>query len=221
MADRTRRAPLSPDEIVGVAWEMSGGDTDVVSLRDLGARLGVHATAVYRHFPDKHELMCAVADRTLDGLADVARDVEDPVEALVAVLAALRQRLLSRPAAARVLAQGPTRRANEIALTERILGLLTALGLDGADAARGYHAVVELTVGSAVIDQPVDALGAARAATYDRWRGDYLALDPARFPHLTGLAPHLYRGAGEDFAFALRLLVEALARRGRTDQPPV
>ena len=215
MADRTRRAPLSPDEIVGVAWEMSGGDTDVVSLRDLGARLGVHATAVYRHFPDKHELMCAVADRTLDGLADVAQDVEDPVEALVAVLAALRERLLSRPAAARVLAQGPTRRANEVALTERVLGLLTALGLDDADAARGYHAVVELTVGSAVIDQPVDALGAARAATYDRWRADYLGLDPTAFPHLTSLAPHLYRGAGEDFSFALRLLVEALARRGR------
>ena len=215
MADRTRRAPLSPDEIVGVAWEMSGGDTDVVSLRDLGARLGVHATAVYRHFPDKHELMCAVADRTLDGLADVAQDVEEPVEALVAVLAALRERLLSRPAAARVLAQGPTRRANEVALTERVLGLLRALGLDDGDAARGYHAVVELTVGSAVIDQPVDALGAARAATYDRWRADYLGLDPAAFPHLTRLAPHLYRGAGEDFAFALRLLVEALARRGR------
>ena len=43
---------------------------------------------------------------------------------------------------------------------------------------------------------------------------DYLALDAARFPHLTSLAPHLYRGAGEDFAFAVRLLVEALARRG-------
>jgi AcrR family transcriptional regulator len=215
VADRARRAPLSPDEIVGVAWEMTGGDTDAVSLRDLGARLGVHATAVYRHFPDKHELMCAVADRTLEGLGDAAPDVEDPAEALVAVLGALRQRLLSRPAAARVLAQGPTRRANEVALTERLLGLLTALGLDATDAARGYHALIELTVGSAVIDQPVDALGAARASTYDRWRADYLGLDAARFPHLVALAPHLYRGAGEDFAFALGLLVEALARRGR------
>ncbi|WP_088318996.1 TetR/AcrR family transcriptional regulator [Kineosporia sp. R_H_3] len=215
MSDRTRRAPLSADEIVAVAWEMSGGDADAVSLRDLGARLGVHPTAVYRHFPDKHELMCAVADRTLAGVCDVADGVADPVEALVAVLSALRGRLLSRPAAARVLAQGPTRRVNEVTLTERLLGLLRALGLPDADVARGYHAVVELTVGSAVIDQPVDALDApGRAATYERWRADYLALDADRFPALVALAPALYRGAGEDFEFALRLLLEALARRG-------
>lgn len=209
------RGPLSADEIVAVAWELSrGGDTDAVSLRELGARLGVHPTAVYRHFRDKHELMCAVADRTLDGVAAAGDDEPDPRSAVAAVMHALRRTLLSRPAAARVLAEGPTRRANEVALTERVLGLLRAMGLPDDDAVLGYHALVELTVGSAVIDQTVDALGPqAREETYRRWRSDYLDLDGERFPHLVALAPRMYGGAGGHFAFGLGLLLDALARR--------
>lgn len=209
------RGPLSADEIVAAAWELSrGGDTDAVSLRELGATLGVHPTAVYRHFRDKGELMSAVADRTLEGVAAAGDDAADPRAAVAAVLRALRRTLLSRPAAARVLAQGPTRRANEIALTERLLGLLRAIGLGDDDAVLGYHALVELTVGSAVIDQPLDALPPhERAETYGRWRADYRGLDADRYPHLVALAPRMYGGAGGHFEFGLGLLLDALARR--------
>lgn len=209
------RTPLSVDAIVAAAWELShGGDTEAVSLRELGATLGVHPTAIYRHFRDKHELMSAVADRTLEGVAEAADGVPDPAAAIAAVMHALRGTLLAHPAAARVLAEGPTRRSNEVALTERVLGLLRALGLDDEDVVEGYHALIELTVGSAVIDQAVHALDDdQRDRTYRRWRADYLGLDAGRFPHLVALAPRMYGHAAGDFAYGLGLLLDSLARR--------
>ena len=217
MADRgarSRRVPLSSDSIVAAAWQLSfAGDHEMVSLRDLGAALGVHPTAIYRHFRDKRELMTAVADRSLEGVAEAADGIEDPAEAIAAVMLALRAALLARPAAARVLAEGPTRRRNEIALTERVLGLLRTAGLADDLVAEGYHALIELTVGSSVIDQRVDALDEReRAHTYAGWRADYLRLDPGRFPHLVSLAPRMYGGAAGDFDFALGLLLDSLRR---------
>jgi AcrR family transcriptional regulator len=209
------RAPLTVDTIVAAAWELShGGDAATVSLRDLGSALGVHPTAIYRHFRDKHELMSAVADRTLQGVAEAADGIDDPVAGLVAIMQALRATMLAHPAAARVLAEGPTRRSNEVALTERTLALLHALGLRDDDVVEGYHALIELTVGSSVIDATVHALpDAEREETYRRWRADYLGLDADRYPHLVELAPRMYGHAAGDFSFGLDLLLDALARR--------
>ncbi len=41
------------------------GPADVLSLRELARRVGVSATAVYRHFPDKGALMAALAAQGL------------------------------------------------------------------------------------------------------------------------------------------------------------
>lgn len=211
------RAPLTVDTIVAAAWELShDGDTSAISLRDLGAALGVHPTAIYRHFRDKRELMTAVADRALAGVAEAADGTADPAAGIAAVMQALRATLLAHPAAARVLAEGPTRRANEVALTERTLALLRALGLSDEDVVEGYHALIELTVGSSVIDATVHALPEAeRELTYRRWRADYLGLDVDRYPHLVGLAPRMYGHAAGDFTFGLSLLLDSLARRAR------
>ena len=46
---------------------------DDLSLRELARHVGVSATAVYRHFPDKSALMYALAEAGLQRLADVQR----------------------------------------------------------------------------------------------------------------------------------------------------
>ena len=40
---------------------LEGADADAVSLRELARKVGVSATAVYRHFPDKKALLAALA----------------------------------------------------------------------------------------------------------------------------------------------------------------
>jgi hypothetical protein len=51
-----------------------------------------------------------------------------------------------------------------------------------------------------------------RQQEYQRWRGDYLGLGTEEFPTLVTLAPLMYHGADDQFAFGLRLLLDSLRR---------
>jgi TetR/AcrR family transcriptional regulator, tetracycline repressor protein len=215
-----RQVQLTRDIIVDAAEALfdDGGREDF-SLRELGEQLGVHATAVYRHFKDKRQLLQAVADRTLVGVGNAGAGVEDPFAAAAAVCQSLRSALLQRPSAARVLSQGPTRQPNEVALTERLLGLMQGAGLSPEDSIDAYHALIEYTVGSAIIDQPLASItDEERAEVYRRWRADYLGLDENDFPHLVRLAPRMYRDASSQFTFGLTAMLDAL--RARAAAPP-
>ncbi|WEK42255.1 MAG: WHG domain-containing protein [Candidatus Sphingomonas colombiensis] len=55
---------------LGLIEEQSADD---LSLRELARRVGVSATAVYRHFPDKAALMAALAREALERLAAAQR----------------------------------------------------------------------------------------------------------------------------------------------------
>lgn len=48
---------------------LAESDADHLSLRELARKVGVSATAVYRHFPDKHALLAALARQGLEQLA--------------------------------------------------------------------------------------------------------------------------------------------------------
>lgn len=58
--------------LIGAALAMID-EPDELSLRAVARRVGVSATAVYRHFPDKHALLTAVAAAGLDALAAAQR----------------------------------------------------------------------------------------------------------------------------------------------------
>lgn len=217
MADATavqrRSRPLSADEILDAASTLLEQGPQDFSLRQLGDLLGVHNTAVYRHFRDKNELLRAAADRVLTDVPAAADGAAEPFAGVVSICLALRDALLARPAAARVLAQGPARRTHELRLTERVLGLLREAGLPAGLAVDAYHALVEYVVGASVIDQDLASRGPAeREDSYRRWRADYLGLDASQFPNLVELAPSMYHGADAQFEFGLRLMVDSLRR---------
>ncbi|MEO7371407.1 MAG: TetR/AcrR family transcriptional regulator C-terminal domain-containing protein, partial [Ilumatobacteraceae bacterium] len=128
----------------------------------------------------------------------------------------IRAANLANPALASLVRGAPPRHENELLITETILGQLRAAGFDRSAAAQGYHAVIELTVGSAAIDSPLASRPSSeRDATYAQWRSDYSALDPAKFPHAAELAASLYPGTADDrFAFAIDRLLAGLTRDG-------
>ena len=100
---------LTAERIVDAAARVYDRGGDDFSLRELGAELGVHPTAMYRHFRDKQEILLAVADRALEGVAAAADQSTDPFEAAGLITRSLRKALLTRPSAARVLSSGPGR----------------------------------------------------------------------------------------------------------------
>ncbi|HAP76189.1 MAG TPA: TetR family transcriptional regulator, partial [Acidimicrobiaceae bacterium] len=108
-----------------------------------------------------------------------------------------------------------TQLENETRITEAILRELQSVSLPPADVANGYHALIELTVGSAAIDAPLAGESpAARRQRYRKWRAHYAALDPALTPASVAAAPSLYAGSADDrFVVALDLLLDGLAIR--------
>jgi AcrR family transcriptional regulator len=73
------RAPLQRDTIVAAARELIATDgLEALSLRRLGARLGVSAPALYAHVNDKRDLLRAVAEGEF---ARLVREYEQMVDA--------------------------------------------------------------------------------------------------------------------------------------------
>jgi AcrR family transcriptional regulator len=204
--------------VAAVTDLLEHGGVDAVSTRTIGEALGVHPTALYRHFRDMDELLREAADGILAGIADGAGAGEsgDALEAVAALCLRLRAVLMSHPRAAQVMASGPARMPNERVFTEKMLGLLSEAGLAGPEVTLAYHALIEYVVGSAAIDtagtsdSPEDV-----EARHRLWRAAYFAASPAEFPHTTRLAPLLYPSLDEQFAFGIDVLIAGLRQRVR------
>ena len=84
-----------PDAVVSVALEqLDHQEVSELSLRGLAREIGVSATAVYRHFADKTELVAAIADRGFARLAErfeaacpIGEDPASPAEAQARLIA--------------------------------------------------------------------------------------------------------------------------------------
>jgi AcrR family transcriptional regulator len=208
-----RPARLSRDEIVGAAVALvEQGGPAALTMKALGAALGADPSAVYRHMEDKDELLRAVGDHLLDGVVEGLPGRRSWDATVEAVCVRLRAALLARPHLADLARSAPTRQPHEVRLTEVVLRALAIGGFPPDRAAAAYHALIELTVGSATIDGTTAAMDpAARRATYAAWRRDYRALPPDEFPHCRAAAPHLYRGdADARFRFAFEALLRGL-----------
>jgi len=206
-----RPAQLSQDAICAAALDLlaENGSADF-TLRALGDRLGVDATAVYRHFTDKDDLLLEIGDRSLAPVTRNFRQTADPVDDVRRLSDRLRNTLIKNPATLSIVAAGPTRRRNELRITEIMLDALQRSGLEIQAAVIAYHAIIEYTLGSAWLDAPLAAAGASRAVTYRTWRRDYAELDQDAFPATTRAAGTLYPSSNTVFSAGLDALLTGL-----------
>lgn len=203
---------LTPEIIVTAAIDVIGQvGFEQFSVRRLGEALDADPTAIYRHFRSKDELLRAMGDHSLEGVVEGL-----PTTSWRACIRELCIRIraanLAQPVLASLVRGAPPRHRNELLITELILAKLHEAGFEPSAIADAYHAVIELTIGSAAIDSPLASLPAAeRDRIYAEWRSDYAALDRRSFPHSTGMARLLYPGtADRRFAFALDRLLDGL-----------
>jgi AcrR family transcriptional regulator len=209
----SRPANLTRDRIIDAAAELAEREgADHVTVRALGEALGCDPTALYRHFRNVDELHRAVGDHFLAAVDVAPRPREAWRAAVRRLCVELRRAQLRQPGLAALVHAAPTRLGNELAITEALLRELRRGGLKPPAAARAYHSLVELTVGSAAIDAPIASMPTSvRTATYRRWRKDYAALDPEQFPASVEVAKHLYDGAADErFMDALDLMLSGL-----------
>jgi AcrR family transcriptional regulator len=128
-----------------------------LSMRKLGAALGVEAMSLYNHIPSKDALLDGIHERILTSLAPpaTARTWQSFVrhQAL-----ALHRALLTHPNAIPLFATRPAATSAAMDQLERYLEVLVRAGFKGVDALSIVQLVAQLVVGHAMWSTGVEVL---------------------------------------------------------------
>lgn len=198
--DRSRQRPLNRDRILdGAVTLIERQGPDALTMRRLGAALGVEAMAIYHHFDGRDDLVDAIGDRLLEPLHELELDI-DWREACRRFATALRDVAVAQPATFRLLGLQPFDTPASLQPVERLVGVLVEAGFTPAEALGIYRATVSYARGYAL----AEATGFTVDATRPAGRRHLAGLSRADFPILGGRAREL-KELGPDAAFRLGL----------------
>ena len=214
---KAARAPLNRDGIVTAALaQIDAKGLEGLSMRRLGAALGVEAMALYHHFPSKGELLDGVMERLLAEAELPPPGSMPALERLRTFVRSYRQIAIRHPHAFVLLAVRRFNTEAAFALYERILDALDEAGFDAVHSARlfrliGYYASGAGLAEIASRSHEPDATPVQLETFSDR----------QRFPRVAAVSRYL-RASSLDavFEFGLDLLFDeirkqAVGKRGR------
>lgn len=164
MGRRADREPLTREAFADAALQLiDEHGIDGLTTRSLGDALGVHGTAVYRHFANKDELVEAALARMLETSGVGIPSDGTPRERIADLLRSLRRAFAAHPN----LALPNLTMQDEQATAEFVhasLELLSDMGLKGRNLAVAYQMLETFHVGTTAYDwgQYPDALEARR-----------------------------------------------------------
>jgi len=209
-------APLERGRIVSTALALVDRDgLKALSMRKLGAELGVDPMAVYYHIPNKQALLDAIVEAVMAGIdLSVDNPADSPEERILGAACAYRDALLAHANAIPILlAHGPATPA-AMRPVECLIGILRDAGLPPAEAFAGMQilaAAVRGAAGMGPVPDDVKQHVAEQVATMLR------LFPPAEFPNLAEAMPYATDFFEHGFEFGVRLLARGLlaeARRG-------
>ncbi len=208
-AVRNRRAgsptPLQREQIVAAALKIvDRHGLKALSMRRLGAELGVDPMAVYYHLPNKQALLDAIVEAVM-GSIDLTVDnpAKPSEERVLAAARAYRDVLLAHVNALPILlAHGPVT-PGAMRPVELLIGILRDAGLPPAEALMGMN-VVAAAVRGAV------GMGPVHEPSEEEFAAMWQALPAAEFPLLAEGLSSSPRTFEEIFDFGIRALVRGL-----------
>ena len=215
---RESRAPLSRERIIAAALDLvdEQGLADL-TMRRLGARLGVEAMSLYKHVPNKEAVVEGVRELLLDELADLRQrqhHSDSWLEALRGVARAFREVCRAHPRALPLFAADADRAyAASWGAYEPVLDTMVADGIAPHDAI----AALRIVVRHVLADGMLDVVTVTRTSPLSDQEMSRLERDQ---PLIGELVRAFHRGPGEDlFKAGLDALLEGL--RIRLEGPAV
>jgi AcrR family transcriptional regulator len=209
---RAGRAGLSREHVLDAALALIDRDgVAALSMRRLGAELGVEAMTLYHYLPNKDALLDGVVERVMAQAA--AQPMDGPWDqALAGFARSLRTVLLRHPGAVPLVATRPAVTPATLRAVERGLALLCAAGFPVGRALDTLNTLTLFVVAHAaaeVATAPINATGAEGSQAY------VAGLDEEEFPLLSAAAR---TGSGTDdaarFEFAITTFIRGLASEG-------
>ena len=207
---RGAKPRLTRELLAGAALRIADAEgLEALSMRRLGAELGVDPMAAYRHLPNKKALLAGVVEAVLTG-ADVETDPAAPwQEQFKEVARAYRRAVLAHsPTVARLTVTTPLNSLESLRIVEYGAAILTAAGVPLAAAVNAIQAMGQLISGAVLLE-----------AFWSEWAasGGEIYLSPPLLPH-PELPVLSEAAAAEDFLapeavfeFGLGAIVEKLA----------
>jgi TetR/AcrR family transcriptional regulator, tetracycline repressor protein len=201
------RQPLSRERIVAAAISLVDAEgLDALTMRRLGAELGMDPMAVYYYVPNKAALLDAVVEAVM---AEIDLGVDDPErpaeERLVRAAEAYADVLVRhRNALPLLLVRGPAT-PEALAPVELMVGILRSGGVPPEHAVAGMHVLTAAVRGYAAI------IANELANPGERDAEALVALaSPEQFPWLSEAAAQPHQDTQAAFAFGLKAIAVGL-----------
>ena len=209
---RSIRQKIDRDAVIRAALVISRRtstrDAQPITGATIGHALQVDRSAVWRHFPDKYQLIVAVADQALERLTYPPPARTSPWERLEGIARGAIEVFREHPTLAREVAGVPALRENGLRLAETVLAELAQLGMPIDRAARYYRVFMELTMSYACTLAIWDLRPAEQRKIDEQTvRSALTNLDLSRFPHLAAAGPLV---AELDIAQGTDLVIDCL-----------
>ncbi|MGK5636788.1 TetR/AcrR family transcriptional regulator C-terminal domain-containing protein [Streptomyces sp. URMC 126] len=199
---RGERAGLTRERILDAAVELVDREgLKALTMRRLGAALGVEAMTLYHHVPNKDALLDGLVERVFAGAAPVDDAADGWRPWLRAYAGALRAALLRHPGVLPVAAARPAVTPAALDAVERGLRVLTSAGFPLGRALHALNSLTLLVVAHATAECALTTADGPGSAA------DLAARDPGRYPLTVETAR---TGAGTDDAERFAFAVEAL-----------
>jgi AcrR family transcriptional regulator len=185
-----------------------------LSMRKLGAELGVEAMSLYNHVEHKAALLDGVVELVLGEIELPGPEVGDWRERLRVGLHSLRRVAKAHPNVIMLLMTRNVRTAPALAPIELALELLCSAGLDDTTAVYAFHTLTGYVFGC-VLHEVSGPFGNREEAAH--LAAAYRALPADQFPRVVALAPlACTRDADAEFDFGLEAVLAGLqAHLGR------
>jgi TetR/AcrR family transcriptional regulator, tetracycline repressor protein len=147
-----RPAITSRDEVLEAALRIvDEHGLERLTMRRLGAELGVDPMTVYHHIPDKAALLDGLIERVLSEIR-IPATAGDWKRDLRTTVAAARATLLAHPHTVVLLGTRPPSSEPAFALVEAITAILLDGGFTEEQAADGFHCAGRLLIGHALAE---------------------------------------------------------------------
>lgn len=219
--DRPAKAPLSEDAIVDAALEILKSDgVEAVTMRRVAAALDTGAASLYVYVSGSDGLFQAMLDRVT---ATIDLELPEPARwrtQLQSLLQRMYHALVAHPGIATMTLSDPPTTEVVLQLTENMLEILSAGGIDPQGAAWTCDILVMLVVAVASEEDARRARGRndeERREQIEELHRTFSELSPDRFPFITAHAEQMVAGdSDERFRFAVDAIIDgALARTAR------
>jgi AcrR family transcriptional regulator len=216
--DRPAKPPLSEDAVVDAALAILKSEgLGAVTMRRVAAALDTGAASLYVYVSGREGLLQAMLDRVTASIELEAPDPSRWRAQLHSLLQRMHRALLDHPGIAALTVEDPPTTETVLLLTENLLGILFAGGIDPQDAAWACDVLVLVVTAVAGEEDARRARGrneGDRRELVDELRETFAGLPRDRFPLIAEHANEMVAGDAEErFRFAVDVVIDGVVAR--------